>query len=205
MNEYNMTIFPLCLNGRRGYFLATEVKTVPNAKVLEQKKQIVAELAEKMKTASSGVLVDYKGINVEDDTKLRAEMRKNNVEYAVIKNSLIRFAAKEVGFDALDEVLHGTTAIAISMTDPVAPAKIIAEYAKKDEKVFNIKAGFVDGKVVGVDEVKSLAELPSREVLVAKMLGSLQSPITGFVNVLNGNLRGLAVALNAIAEQKANA
>mgnify|MGYP001347053643 CR=1 FL=1 len=178
---------------------------MPNAKVLEQKKQIVAELAEKMKTASSGVLVDYKGINVEDDTKLRAEMRKNNVEYAVIKNNLIRFAAKEVGFDALDEVLHGTTAIAISMTDPVAPAKIIAEYAKKDEKVFNIKAGFVDGKVLGVDEVKNLAELPSREVLVAKMLGSLQSPIAGFVNVLNGNLRGLAVALNAIAEQKANA
>ena len=158
---------------------------MPNAKVLEQKKQIVADLAEKMKTASSGVLVDYKGINVEDDTKLRAEMRKNNVEYAVIKNSLIRFAAKEVGFDAFDEVLHGTTAVAISMTDPVAPAKIIS--------------------VIGVDEVKNLAELPSREVLIAKMLGSMQSPIAGFVNVLNGNLRGLAVALNAIAEQKANA
>ncbi len=178
---------------------------MPNAKVLEQKKQIVADLAEKMKTASSGVLVDYKGINVEDDTKLRAEMRKNNVEYAVIKNSLIRFAGKEVGFDAFDEVLHGTTAVAISMTDPVAPAKIISEYAKKDEKIFNIKAGFVDGKVIGVDEVKNLAELPSREVLIAKMLGSMQSPIAGFVNVLNGNLRGLAVALNAIAEQKANA
>ncbi len=163
---------------------------MPNAKVLEEKKAIVADLAEKMKNASSGVLVDYKGINVEDDTKLRAEMRKNNVEYTVIKNNLIRFAAKEAGFDALDEVLHGTTAIAISMDDAVAPAKIIADYAKKDEKVFNIKAGFVEGRVIGVDEVKQLAATPSREVLLAKLLGSLKGPITSF-----------AIALNAIVEK----
>lgn len=164
---------------------------MPNAKVLEQKKAIVADLAEKMRNASSGVLVDYKGINVEDDTKLRAEMRKNNVEYTVIKNNLIRFAAKEVGFDALDEVLHGTTAIAISMDDVIAPAKIIAEYAKKDEKIFNIKAGFVEGKVLNEAEVKQLAATPSREVLLAKMLGSLKGPITS-----------LAIALNAIVEKK---
>lgn len=202
----HMSISPPVSQDAGGYlFSATEVKTVPNAKVLEQKKTIVAELAEKMKNASSGVLVDYKGINVADDTKLRAEMRKNNVEYSVIKNTLIRFAAKEVGFDALDEVLSGTTAVAISMTDPVAPAKIIADYAKKNEKIFNIKAGFVDGKVLDANEVKALAELPSREVLIAKMLGSMQSPITGFVRVLNANITGLAVALNAIAEQKANA
>lgn len=163
---------------------------MPNAKVLEQKKAIVADLAEKMKSASCGVLVDYKGINVEDDTKLRAEMRKNNVEYTVIKNNLIRFAAKEVGFDALDEVLHGTTAIAISMDDVIAPAKIIADYAKKDEKVFNIKAGFVEGRVIGSDEVKQLAATPSREVLLAKMLGSLKGPITS-----------LAIALNAVVEK----
>jgi len=163
---------------------------VPNAKVLEQKKAIVADLAEKMRTASSGVLVDYKGINVEDDTKLRAEMRKNNVEYTVIKNNLIRFAAKEVGFDALDEVLHGTTAIAISMDDVIAPAKIIADYAKKDEKIFNIKAGFVEGRVLNEAEVKQLAATPSREVLLAKMLGSLKGPITS-----------LAIALNAIIEK----
>ena len=164
---------------------------MPNAKVLEQKKAIVADLAEKMRNASSGVLVDYKGINVEDDTKLRAEMRKNNVEYTVIKNNLIRFAAKEVGFDALDEVLHGTTAIAISMDDVIAPAKIIADYAKKDEKIFNIKAGFVEGRVLNEAEVKQLAATPSREVLLAKMLGSLKGPITS-----------LAIALNAIVEKK---
>ena len=163
---------------------------MPNAKVLEEKKAIVANLAEKMKTASSGVLVDYKGINVEDDTKLRAEMRKNGVEYSVIKNNLIRFAAKEAGFDELDEVLHGTTAIAISMDDMIAPAKIVAEYAKKNDEIFNIKAGFAEGRVISIDEIKQLATIPSREVLIAKMLGSLLSPLTS-----------LAIALNAIAEK----
>ncbi|MEG2857538.1 MAG: 50S ribosomal protein L10, partial [Clostridia bacterium] len=116
-----------------------------------------------------------------------------------------RFAAKSIGYDSLEDVLSGTTAVAISMTDPVAPAKIIAEFAKKSKDVFNIKAGFVDGKVIDSAEVQALAELPSREVLIAKMLGSMQAPITGFVRVLSGNITGLAIALNAIAEQKANA
>jgi len=163
---------------------------VPNAKVLEEKKAIVASLAEKMKNASSGVLVDYKGINVEDDTKLRAEMREKNVEYAVIKNTLIRFAAKEVGFDALDDVLNGTTAIALSMDDMIAPAKIVADYAKKNEKIFNIKAGFVEGRVIDAEEVKKLAATPSKEVLLSKLLGSLKSPVTA-----------LAIALNAVVEK----
>lgn len=163
---------------------------MPNAKVLEEKKAIVASLAEKMRNASSGVLVDYKGITVEDDTKLRAEMRAQGVEYSVIKNTLIRFAAKEVGFDALDEVLNGTTAIAISMDDMIAPAKIVAEYAKKNENVFNIKAGFVEGRVIDVDEVKKLAATPSKEVLLSKLLGSLKSPISA-----------LAIALNAVVEK----
>lgn len=192
MCEYYTFVYfsPLCLLDAGVIFIATEVKfTVPNAKVLEEKKALVAELAEKMKNASSGVLVDYKGINVEDDTKLRAEMRKNGVEYTVIKNNLIRFAAKEVGFE-LDDVLHGTTAIAISMDDMIAPAKIVADYAKKDENIFNIKAGFVEGRVIGVDEVKRLAATPSREVLLSKLLGSLKSPVTA-----------LAIALNAIVEK----
>jgi large subunit ribosomal protein L10 len=174
---------------------------LPNAKVLKEKQAIVAELAEKMRTASAGVLVDYKGINVENDTKLRRELRTVGVEYSVVKNTLTRFAAREVGFDALDEHLSGTTALAISPSDPVAAAKILCEFAKKNDK-FKIKAGFVDGKLITAAEVKDLAELPSREVLVAKVLGSLNAPLTSFVNVLNGNLRGLAVALNAILEQK---
>lgn len=174
---------------------------MPNAKVLEEKKQIVADLAEKMKSASAGVLVDYKGINVADDTNLRRELREAGVEYAVVKNTLTRFAAQQVGFDALDPVLNGTTALAISMNDPVAPAKILAKYAKNSDS-FSIKAGFVDGKLISPAEVEDLAKLPSKEVLLAKALGSLMSPISGFANVLNANLRGLVVALNAIAQQK---
>ena len=109
---------------------------MPNAKVLAEKQAVVAALAEKMKNASAGVLVDYKGITVENDTKLRAELRKNNVEYAVVKNTLTRFAAKEVGFEALDPVLNGTTALAISMEDSIAPARVISEFIKSLSKNF---------------------------------------------------------------------
>lgn len=163
---------------------------MPSAKVLEQKKQIVAELAEKMKNASTGVLVDYKGITVADDTQLRAEMRKNNVDYRVIKNTLIRFAAKEAGIEGLDGVLEGTTALAMSADDVIAPAKVVAEYAKKNDAIYNIKAGFMDGKVVSVEEIMEIANLPSKEVLLGRLVGSLQGPIFG-----------LALALKAIADK----
>ena len=163
---------------------------MPSAKVLEQKKQLVAELAEKMKVASSGVLVDYKGINVADDTALRAEMRKNNIDYRVIKNTLIRFAAKEAGIEGLEGVLEGTTALAISADDVIAPAKVVAEFAKKNEDIYNIKAGFIDGKVVGVEEIMALANLPGKDVLLGRLVGSLQGPIFG-----------LALVLKAIAEK----
>ena len=153
---------------------------------------MVAELAEQMKAASSGVLVDYKGINVEDDTKLRADMRKNNVDYRVIKNTLIRFAAKEAGLEGLDDVLNGTTALAISADDVIAPAKVVAEYAKKDENIYNIKAGFIEGKVVSVEEIMQLANLPSKEILLGRLVGGLQGPIFG-----------LALVLKAIADKKA--
>lgn len=174
---------------------------MPAAKVLEEKKVIVAELSEKMKNCSSGVLVDYKGITVEQDTNLRRELRKAGVEYAVVKNTLTRFAATEAGLEGIVPVLEGTTAMAISPNDPVAAAKILYEFIKKNKKLA-IKAGFVEGKVLSVSEVESLAQLPPKEVLIAKMLGSFNAPISGFVNVLNGNIRGLVVALNAIAEKK---
>ena len=175
---------------------------MPNAKVLQEKEAIVAELAEKMKNAASGVLVDYKGITVDADTKLRVELRKAGVEYAVIKNTLLRRAAEQVGFSSLEPVLHGTTAMAVSENDLVAPAKILSEYAKKSNGKFSIKAGFVEGNVVGVEGVQTLAEMPPREQLIARALAGFNAPITGLVNVLNGNLRGLVVALNAIAEKK---
>ncbi len=165
---------------------------MPNAKVLEEKKAIVASLAEKMKNASAGVLVDYKGITVENDTKLRAELRKNGVEYSVVKNTLTRFAAKEVGFDELDGVLNGTTALALSMDDAIAPARVIVDFMKKNPKVpFQVKAGFVEGKLVDVDTIKQLGELPGKDMLVAMVLGTLNAPIAA-----------LARAINAIAEQK---
>ena len=175
---------------------------MPNAKVLEAKKTQVTELAAKMNEASSGVLVSYKGITVENDTKLRRELREANVYYAVIKNSIILRAAKEANLDDLEGVLQGTTALAISKDDAVAPAKILNAYAKK-QSYFEIKAGFVEGKVIDSASVSALADLPSKEVLVATVLAGFNAPISGFVNVLNANIRGLAVALNAIAEKQA--
>ena len=174
---------------------------MPNAKVLEEKRALVAELTEKMKNASAGVLVDYKGITVADDTKLRRELRAAGVEYAVIKNTMLRFAIDNLGYSELDEQLNGTTALAISPEDPVAAAKILTAYAKKNDK-FKIKGGFVDGKPLNTAEVANLAELPPREVLIAKVLGGFNAPITGLVGVTNGLLRGLVAALAAIAEKK---
>lgn len=177
---------------------------MPSEKILQQKKEVVKELSGKIKSAKSIVLADYRGLTVEQDTELRNALRKAGVDYKVVKNTLTRFAAKENGLDGLDKYLNGPTAMAVSETDPVAPAKVLAEYAKKYDKL-EIKAGVVEGKVIDVSGVKALAELPPREVLIARVLGGFNAPISGFVNVLNGNLRGLVVALNAIAEKKAEA
>ncbi len=151
-----------------------------SVQILEQKKAIVAALAEQIKTSASGILVDYKGINVEDDTKLRAELRNAGVEYSVIKNTLISKACDEVGYEGLKESLKGMTALAISKDDPVVAAKILANYAK-DHDNFVLKAGYVDGRVLDANGVKALAETPSKEVLLGRILGSLQSSLYGFV------------------------
>jgi len=175
---------------------------LPSEKVLQQKAEVVADLKQKLEKSVAGVLVDYKGISVANDTKLRKELREAGVDYAVVKNTLLRFAAKDVGYEGLSSVLEGTTALAVSETDPVAAAKILAKYAEDSKGAFKIKAGFVEGKVLDANSVNELAKLPSREVLVARVLGGLNAPISGFVNVLNGNIKGLVVALNAIAEKK---
>lgn len=156
---------------------------MPSANVLEQKKQVVAELVETLKAAQAGVLVDYRGITVEQDTALRSKLREAGVEYKVVKNTLTRFAANEVGLSELDEQLNGPTALAISTTDPVAPAKVLSDFAKEVETI-EIKAGFLDGKVISIDEVKTLANTPSREVLIAKIMGSLNAPISKLVRTL---------------------
>ncbi|MCI5971228.1 MAG: 50S ribosomal protein L10 [Clostridia bacterium] len=156
---------------------------MPSAKVLESKKQIVADMIEKLKTAQAGVLVDYCGLTVEEDTDLRNKLRAAGVEYKVVKNTLTRFAAKEVGFDELDAVLNGPTSLAVSYDDPVAPAKVIADFAKDNEKL-EIKSGFLDGKVISLEEINQLAKTPSKDVLIAKIMGSLNSPISALTRTL---------------------
>jgi len=177
---------------------------VPSEATLQQKKEAVRELKEKITAAKALVLADYRGLTVEQDTELRRALRKAGVEYRVVKNTLTRFAAKESGLEGLEPFLEGPTAIALSDTDPVAPAKVLSEYAKKYEKL-ELKVGVVEGKIVDVNGIKALADLPPKEVLIAKVLGGFNAPIAGLVNVLNGNIRGLVVALNAIREQKESA
>ena len=150
---------------------------MPNAKVLSEKQAIVASLTEKLQGAAAGVIVDYKGITVAEDTELRAECRKNDVEYAVVKNTLLRFAFNNVGLNELDDQLNGTTSLAIA-ADPVAPARVIADFAKKLNGKFEIKGGFMDGKVV------DMAAIPALPVLQAQVLGTMLAPISGLACVL---------------------
>jgi len=176
---------------------------MPNAKVLSEKQAIVEALVNKLQNSCAGVLVDYSGTTVETDTEMRRAMRAAGVDYSVVKNTFLRFAIDKVGFQELDSVLNGPTAIAVCEKDPVAAAKLICEYCDKKDSKMKVKAGFVDGKIISPEEVKALAELPPREALVAQVLGTMIAPISGLANVLNANIRGLAVALQAIADKKA--
>ena len=164
---------------------------MPNAKVLSEKQAVVAALVESLKAANSGVLVDYKGITVAEDTALRHELRENGVGYAVVKNTLLRRALDDVNLGDLDEVLSGTTSLAVSNDDPIAPMRIVNKYAKQMGDRFNIKAGFMDGKVLPLEDVLALSELPSKDALLAQVLGMLLMPITS-----------LAAVTKAIAEKQ---
>ena len=160
---------------------------MPSNKILEEKKQVVESLAAKLQTAKAGVLVKYEGIKVAEDTELRAALRKAGVEYTVMKNSLTGRACDIAGYGEMKEHLSGMTAICFSQEDPIAPAKIMKQYADKIE-CFEIKAGFVDGGVLDAKGVESLAMTPSKEVLVAKMMGSLMSSLYGFAYVLQAKI-----------------
>ena len=166
---------------------------MPSQKILEQKQEVVKVLAEKMRNAAAGVLVKYEGITVEDDTKLRDALRAAGVEYTVMKNSLIGRACDEVSYGDMKQYLTGMNAIAISEKDPIAPAKIMKEYAEKVQS-FEIKAGFIDNGVINEAEVITLAETPSKEVLIARLLGSIQGP-----------LYNLAYGLQAIIDKSGEA
>lgn len=160
---------------------------MPSTKILEQKQAEVAALAEKLKDAEAGVLVKYEGITVEADTAMRAELRKAGVSYKVYKNTLTELACEQVGYGELKPYLEGMTAFAVSPKDPVAAAKILKSYADKVE-TFEIKAGFVDKKVIDAAMVNELADTPSKEVLIGKLLGSLQSSLYGLAYVLQAKI-----------------
>ena len=158
---------------------------MPNAKVLESKKAVVEALSGKIKEATSIVFVDYKGISVAQDTELRKQFREAGVEYSVVKNTLTRFAAKENGYD-FDEVLNGTTAMASTTGDPIAPARIVCEYAKKNKGVsLAIKGGIVEGSVLSAAQLNGFGELPSKNALVASVLGTFLAPISSLAFVLD--------------------
>ena len=164
---------------------------MPNARVLSEKQAIVDALSERIKNAGSGVLVDYKGITVAEDTALRTELRKEGIEYTVVKNTLTRKALDKLGMNELDSVLNGTTSLATAEKDPIAPFRIIADYSKKMGDRFNVKAAFMEGKVLSDSEIEMMSTLGSKGALYSKVLGTMIAPITG-----------LAVCLGQILEQK---
>lgn len=174
---------------------------MPSEKVLEAKKAQVAEVIEVLKGAQTGVVVDYRGLTVEEDTALRTKLREANVKYFVMKNTLLLRAAKEVGLEALEEALHGPTAIAVSSEDAVAPAKVLSDFAKENEKL-EIKSGFMDGAVMSLDEIKKLASTPNLETLIAKMMGSLNSSISALARTLAAIADGGVEIADLIAKKQ---
>ncbi len=167
---------------------------MPSDKILAQKKEYVADLRKKIEAAPAGVLVDYIGITVDQDTALRRELREAGVEYAVVKNTMMHLAIQDTAFSELEGALTGSTALALAKDedDALAPARILCKYAEKSKGKFSVKIGYLDGKVVPAAEVEALSKLPGREGLLSMLLSAL-----------TGNLRGLAVGLNAVAEKKA--
>lgn len=166
-----------------------------------EKQVLVEELVEQLAKAKGAVLTDYKGINVNKLTDLRVQLRKEGVEFKVVKNTLAKRAANELGIEELNSHLEGPTAIAFSLEDPVAPAKAVASFIKAN-KILDIKAGLVEGKVISMAGVQALADLPPREVLIAQVVGAVAAPLSGFVNVLQGPIRKLTYALEAIRQQQ---
>lgn len=177
--------------------------------VTSAKQAIVTELKERLTAAQGVVLTSYSGLTVAQDTQLRVKLREAGVQYKVVKNTMTRIAANEAGIEGLAQYLEGTTALAVSNTDPVAPAKVICEFIKANkldkEGKLEVKAGLVEGKVIDAANVKALAALPAREVLIAQVLAGMQSPIVGLVNVLQGSIRNVVYVLDAVRQQKESA
>ena len=169
--------------------------------VLSQKKAFVAELSERLKSSCVGILVDYKGINSSEETELRKNLREKGSSYFVVKNTLASKAVEIAELSGLRPSFKGPTAISLSENDYSYAAKILADFSEKNEN-FKLKAGFVDGKVIDVEDIKSLAKLPSKEELVASLARVLNAPVAGLATVLKGMIRSLAIVLNAVAEKQ---
>ncbi len=169
---------------------------------LAEKQAMVSEVQQKFSQANSVILADYRGLNVQEVTELRRKLREAGVEYKVIKNTLTSRAAKAANIEGLDEHLAGPTALAFSYEDPAVPAKVLADFAK-DHKKLELKAGVLEGKVINIDSVKALANLPSREVLLAKTVGLFQAPLRNMAGVLAGPLRKFVYAVDAVRKQQA--
>lgn len=177
---------------------------MPSTAVLEMKKQQVAALSERIKNSCAGVVVDYKGINVEDDTKLRRELREANVEYTVVKNTLLGRAAEAAGLEGLESVLEGTTAIATSTDDYVASARILQKFADGHDN-FSIKSGYLDNEVIPLEKIIALAKLPSREVLLATVCSVFNAPIAAFARAVQAIVDKGDSTEAAAAEEAADA
>jgi len=178
------------------------------AKISKQhaiKQKIVDSIKEKVEKSKSVVLVEFKGLTVIQDTKLRNEFRKNDVEYKVLKNTLIKRALNDLGYTQLDDSLNKTTAVAFSYKDEVAAAKIIVENSKKFDNKISAKCGIVSGQYIDQQSIKDLAALPTKEVLIAKMLGSMNAPVTNLAGVLSATLKSLVYAVKAVHDKKAEA
>jgi large subunit ribosomal protein L10 len=167
-----------------------------------EKKVAVKEFLDRVQASKSAVVTGYSGMTVEEVTDLRAQLYHAKVEYHVVKNNLARLALNQANITVLDDLLVGPTAIALAMEDAVAPARILSKFSKGHEKLV-LRGGWLEGRKISVQDIKALANLPSREVLLAKMLGSMMSPVSGFVRVLAGPANKLVYALNAIKEAKA--
>ena len=167
-----------------------------------EKEAVVKELTDKFSSAKSIVITDYLGLNVAEMTELRSKLREAGVEFKVVKNTLATIAANDVEMEEMTDYFSGPTAIAFGEDDAVSPAKVLVEFAK-DHEVLEIKAGLLNGEIISKEKVESLAEIPSREELLAKAFASMKAPLSGLVNVLQGNIRGLVQVLNQIKEEKA--
>ncbi|MEQ8201293.1 MAG: 50S ribosomal protein L10 [Syntrophomonadaceae bacterium] len=168
---------------------------------MEEKKQVVEDIKQKLDEAMLVICTDYRGLNVEQVTQLRNNLRVPGVEYRVLKNTMFRFALKQCGYEDIAAQVTGPNAVIFSNDDPVGPAKTITEFARNNKQL-EIKMGILEGKYLSADGVKELANLPSREVLLGQVVGTMQAPITSFVRVLNANITGLVRALDGIREQK---